>query len=351
MLATCFSHRPEGQDEGGRDAGAGRSGRRQASRAGMALLAARLARASGRPLSSTGGGCPGPARGARRGRRGRPARRRRPVRGRRRRPVPRRSRRIRHAQAHRQGGEPDLRAVVQVTSEAPQPDGGVVDRQRPGPFLVRQPGRGPGAEQAADEPPVGGDRGLGHPRAASRLASPAPQNSATAYSSASMTGSFSSRYASARQPAAGPGEPAGGAGGYQEHRQQRRGTGGGAPAHCGPGGTPWSPAAHRPRAAASPAHGNGARRSAPSRDRARPGPASAASRWISPTRSARNPVTTPGRTSKLRTAGGGRNAETIRLAPGGFPQGPVIRAIGGTRRAGVRGATGGGGRPARAGPR
>jgi hypothetical protein len=80
---------------------------------------------------------------------------------------------LRPAQVHRQRGEPDLRAVVQVAFEPPQPGGGVVDRQRPGPFQVRQPpGRRPGAEQPADQPPVGGYHGPGHPRGRQQHAGP-----------------------------------------------------------------------------------------------------------------------------------------------------------------------------------
>src|SRR5438034_7112503 len=37
-----------------------------------------------------------------------------------------------HAQVHGQRGQPDLRAVVQVALQPPQPGGGVIDRQRPG---------------------------------------------------------------------------------------------------------------------------------------------------------------------------------------------------------------------------
>ena len=68
----------------------------------------------------------------------------------------------------------------------------------------------------------------------------------------------------------------------------------------GPGGTPWPPAARRPRAAASAARGSGGRRSAPARrpGRSRPRISRIVVDLPDPF-GPRKPVTAPGRTSKL----------------------------------------------------
>ena len=78
-----------------------------------------------------------------------------------------------HAQVHGQRGQPDLRAVVQVTFQPPQPGGGVIDRQRPGLLQVAESlGEAARAEQAADEPAIGGHHGPGHPRGGQQHAHP-----------------------------------------------------------------------------------------------------------------------------------------------------------------------------------
>ncbi len=69
-----------------------------------------------------------------------------------------------HAQAHRQRGQPDLRAVVQVPFHLPQLRRGVIDGPRPGLLQLADPLlEPPRAEQAPDEPAIGGDGGPGHP--------------------------------------------------------------------------------------------------------------------------------------------------------------------------------------------
>ena len=132
-------------------AGAGRGPMSAVTDAGIALLAARVASALGRPLSSAGGWMPR-------------ARSRRSASA---------STALRcaasissltvaivvviqllpgHAEVHGQRGQPHLRAVVQVPLDPAQRRGGVFHRQRPGPLQLADPSPAR-PEQAADQPP------------------------------------------------------------------------------------------------------------------------------------------------------------------------------------------------------
>ena len=155
-------------------AGAGRRGMAVVSSAGMALLAARVASASARPLSSAGGiKYQGQVAQVDQGLLGSPV-------GGVNQLADLRAGIVAellpgHAEVHGEGGQPDLRAVVQVPLEKQaQGGGGAVHRQRPGLLQVGDPLRQPSRpEQAAHEPAVRRADRPGRHGAAGVIAAPA----------------------------------------------------------------------------------------------------------------------------------------------------------------------------------